>query len=150
MTLQPHATRFATVLAMAVALVGGTGVARAADEEKSFDIYGFAMLDFIQDFDRVNPDWEDTLRPSRIPTDDGQFGGDGQTSVSAKQSRFGVKANLPTEKGQSRQSSSSTCSVLVKTRARRRSACATPMVSSASSSRARRTPCSWTATSSRT
>ena len=71
----------------------------AKKNEKSFEIYGFAMLDYIQDFDRVNPDWEDTLRPSRIPTDDGAFGGDGQASLSAKQSRFGIKATLPTAKG---------------------------------------------------
>jgi hypothetical protein len=57
------------------------------------------MLDYIQDFGRVNPDWEDTLRPSRIPTADEQFGDDGQAMLSVKQSRFGVKAALPTEKG---------------------------------------------------
>lgn len=71
----------------------------AAEDGKSFEIYGFAMLDYIQDFGRVNPDWEDTLRPSRIPTDDEQFGDDGQASFSVKQSRFGVKAELPTAKG---------------------------------------------------
>lgn len=71
----------------------------AAEDGKSFEIYGFAMLDYIQDFGRVNPDWEDTLRPSRIPTDDEQFGDDGQASFSVKQSRLGVKAELPTAKG---------------------------------------------------
>jgi hypothetical protein len=82
----------------ALALIAGSQAAQAQDE-KSFEVYGFAMLDYIQDFDRVHPDWEDTLRPSRIPTDEGQFGGDGQASVSAKQSRLGVKMQLPTAKG---------------------------------------------------
>jgi hypothetical protein len=91
--------RVAACLIAAAGLLAMHTTAHAADDEKSFEVYGFAMLDFIQDFKRVNPDWEDTLRPSRIPTDDGQFGGDGQTSVSAKQSRLGVNATLPTAKG---------------------------------------------------
>jgi hypothetical protein len=53
----------------------------------------FAQIDAIQDFKRVNPDWDATLRPSRIPTVDGQFGSDGQFIASVRQSRFGVKAS---------------------------------------------------------
>ena len=54
-----------------MALVAGAALqfpAVGSAEEKSFEIYGFMMVDYIQDFGRVNPDWEDTLRPSRIPT----------------------------------------------------------------------------------
>jgi len=58
-----------------------------------FEIYGFAQIDAIQDFDRVNPDWDATLRPSRIPTTEGEFGSDGQTIFSVRQSRLGAKAN---------------------------------------------------------
>lgn len=83
-------------------LVAGSAVltpamARAADTGPSFEVYGFAMADYIQDFKRVNPAWEDTLRPSRIPTTAGQYGSDGQASLSPKQSRLGVQANLPVE-----------------------------------------------------
>ena len=63
--------------------------------QKNFVVYGFAQLDMIQDFGRVNPNWEATLRPSRIPTQDGQYGSDGQTIASVRQSRLGVEANLP-------------------------------------------------------
>ncbi len=62
-----------------------------------FEVYGFAQLDYIQDFNRVNPDWDATLRPSRIPTTDGVYGGDGQAIFSVRQSRFGVQSNLPVE-----------------------------------------------------
>ncbi|MBL8226246.1 MAG: hypothetical protein JNM50_13055 [Chromatiales bacterium] len=82
-----------------MALAAGSVPASAADGERSFEIYGFAQLDYIQDFGRVDPDWDDTLRPSRIPTDDGIFGDDGQASFSVKQSRFGVKAEVPTDRG---------------------------------------------------
>jgi DcaP outer membrane protein len=56
------------------------------------EVYGFVQLDAIQDFKRVDPDWDATLRPSRIPTTDGQFGGDGQSIFSVRQSRLGAKA----------------------------------------------------------
>ena len=67
-----------------------------AAADKSFEIYGFAMADYIQDFSgRLSPDWDDAFRPSRIGID-GQFGGDGQASLSVKQSRFGVRGSMPT------------------------------------------------------
>lgn len=88
-----------TAIAAGIALTGTQAPLLAAEGEKSFEVYGFAQLDYIQDFGRVNPDWEDTLRPSRIPTDEDQYGDDGQAMVSVKQSRFGVKGTLPTAKG---------------------------------------------------
>jgi hypothetical protein len=68
-----------------------------AQSKASFEIYGFAEGDAIYDAKRVDPTWDDTLRPSKIPTVSGLFGGDGQSSVSVKQSRFGVQGNLPVE-----------------------------------------------------
>ena len=60
--------------------------------DHNLELYGFVQLDAIQDFKRVNPDWDATLRPSRIPTQEGQFGGDGQSIFSVRQSRLGAKA----------------------------------------------------------
>jgi len=65
----------------------------------SFEVYGFAQVDYIQDFNRVDPDWAATLRASKIPTTEGAFGADGQALVSARQSRLGAKGNLTTEHG---------------------------------------------------
>jgi hypothetical protein len=62
-------------------------------KEHNLEVYGFVQLDAIQDFNRVNPDWEATLRPSRIPTMPDQFGRGGQSIFSVRQSRLGVKAN---------------------------------------------------------
>ena len=59
-------------LVAATALAGGVGAAGAAAAEgPKFEVFGFAMLDYIQDFKRVNPAWDATLRPSKIPTVDG-------------------------------------------------------------------------------
>ena len=72
---------------------------QAADTGRNFEIYGFAQADFIQDFDgRLDPNWDDAFRPSKIGIDE-QFGGDGQSSISVKQSRFGVKGSMPTGEG---------------------------------------------------
>ncbi|MFL6735376.1 MAG: DcaP family trimeric outer membrane transporter [Sphingomicrobium sp.] len=62
-------------------------------KDHNLELYGFVQLDAIQDFKRVNPDWDSTLRPSRIPTSKGEFGSDGQSVFSVRQSRLGVKAN---------------------------------------------------------
>ena len=69
--------------------------AKEKDADRSFEVYGFAQLDYVQDFKRVNPAWDDTLRPSRIPTTQGEFGGDKQAVLSVRQSRLGVQAKLP-------------------------------------------------------
>ena len=94
----PQAGR-ATTIPMTVALLLATGAslpAHAEDTGKSFEIYGFAMLDAIQDTKRVNPDWMDAFRPSKIATPEGQYGSNGQSSISVKQSRLGVKGQMPT------------------------------------------------------
>jgi len=65
-------------------------------QQRSFEIYGFAMLDWIQDTKRMDPNWEDAFRPSKIATPEGEFGTNGQSSLSVKQSRFGVRGSLPT------------------------------------------------------
>lgn len=61
------------------------------DAEAFFEIYGFVQTDYAQDFKRVDPAWKDSLRPSRIPVPSGGFGGDGQSILSVRQTRFGVK-----------------------------------------------------------
>jgi hypothetical protein len=86
----------------AIACATGSLPALAGDQvvegQRSFDIYGFAMGDVIQDSKRVDPNWESAFRPSKIGVD-GQFGTNGQTDVSVKQSRFGVKGTTPTAVG---------------------------------------------------
>jgi hypothetical protein len=62
-------------------------------KSRNFEVYGFAQADYTQDFNRVDPNWDDALRPSRIPTTTGQFGDNGKSIISAKQSRFGINAS---------------------------------------------------------
>jgi hypothetical protein len=87
------------VCAVAAAAIAGGLIPNAANAAASFTFYGFAQLDAIYDFNRVDPAWDDTLRPSKIPTTEGIFGSDGQAIFSGKQSRFGVKGDIPTAAG---------------------------------------------------
>ncbi|MFV8819987.1 DcaP family trimeric outer membrane transporter [Haliea sp. E17] len=64
------------------------------------DLYGHIQLDAIYDFDRVDPTWESTLRPSTIPTTSGEYGDDGLTVLSVKQTQFGFKGATATPMGQ--------------------------------------------------
>jgi hypothetical protein len=87
--------RLAALLAV---LLLGTGAARAQEYDKSkpmFEIYGFGQVDYIQDFNRVDPNWKDTLRPSRIPAE----GSNGQAILSTRQSRLGVQGSIPAPTG---------------------------------------------------
>ena len=59
----------------------------------SANIYGFVMADMIYDFKRVDPNWNDTLRVSTIPTEEGTYGRDGEFVFGVRQSRLGIKGN---------------------------------------------------------
>jgi hypothetical protein len=84
----------ATVVTILAA--GAWHAARAEEPTRNFEIYGFAMADWIQDTKRVDPNWMDAFRPSKIAAPEGEFGTNGQSDLSVKQSRFGVKGTLPT------------------------------------------------------
>jgi hypothetical protein len=83
-------------VALVVVAAPGARCLLAQGDKPSVEVYGFVQADYIQDFKRVDPAWEDTLRPSKIPTIDGLYGEDGQAMLSAKQSRLGVMMNFPT------------------------------------------------------
>jgi hypothetical protein len=83
------------VAVLAAAALGGPATL-AQDDKPHVEVYGFVQADYIQDFNRVDPAWQDTLRPSKIPTTEGLYGADGQAIISARQSRFGVLMNFPT------------------------------------------------------
>jgi hypothetical protein len=71
----------------------------AAAEDSTFDFYGFIMMDAGYDTKQVHPDWFDTMRPTKLPAFKDEFGADGNTYFSARQTRFGVKSSTPTDVG---------------------------------------------------
>jgi hypothetical protein len=85
----------------ALLLVGAAGVAHAqpADSKTSLEIYGFAMLDIGHDFTTIDPNWSDTMRVTKLPSFEGQFGEDHNTFAGVRQSRLGVRSSTPTTIG---------------------------------------------------
>ena len=95
---------------------------------RSFEIYGFAMLDIGYDFGQIgDPTWQDALRPTKLPAFDDEFGKGGRTFAGVRQTPVRREGDDPDRRtATSRRRSSSSCSAPASTRARRRSGCVTP------------------------
>jgi hypothetical protein len=74
--------------------------AQDSTKEKSLEIYGFAMTDIGFNFDQINPAWFDALRVTKLPVSKNEFGTNGNTYFSVRQTRFGVKGYIPTSLGE--------------------------------------------------
>ncbi len=74
--------------------------AQPAQETKpSMEVYGFAMLDIGHNFNTINPNWFDTMRVTKLPSEEGQFGKDHNAFAGVRQSRLGVRSTTPTSLG---------------------------------------------------
>jgi DcaP outer membrane protein len=76
-----------------------TGAQPQPEAKPSFEIYGFAMLDIGHDFKTINPNWFDTMRVTRLPSFEGEFGRDHNTFAGVRQSRLGARSSTPTAVG---------------------------------------------------
>ena len=91
---------------IAVAAATKTSSPQTAAETKKveskprMDIYGFAMLDMGYNFGQIDPNWFDTMRPTKLPAFANEFGRDGVFFSGVRQSRFGVKGYIPTSVGE--------------------------------------------------
>jgi hypothetical protein len=90
--------------ALAQDAAGGTAAAGSAAQTQaadrsSFEVYGFAMLDIGHDFKQINPNWTDTLRITKLPSVEKEFGENHNTFAGVRQSRFGVRSTTPTDLG---------------------------------------------------
>jgi len=86
----------------ACALLGGVTTAFAqppSTAKPTFEIYGFAMLDIGHDFKQIDPNWTDTMRVTKLPSVEDQFGRDHNTFAGVRQSRLGVRSSTPTSLG---------------------------------------------------
>ena len=62
-------------------------------------VYGFAMVDVGQNFTQIDPNWFDTMKVTKLPSYKDQFGKDNSFFAGVRQTRFGVKASVPTDLG---------------------------------------------------
>jgi hypothetical protein len=66
----------------------------------SLEIYGFAMADIGHNFKSIDPDWSDTMRVTRLPSFEGEFGRNHSTFAGVRQTQFGVNTSVPTSLGE--------------------------------------------------
>ena len=93
-----------TVLALAAFTVFTTTAAFAQEEKAAtnprLELYGFIMMDMGYQGGQSDPNWFDVLRPTKLPSFEGEYGEDGHTFFGVRQTRFGAKAYLPTGLGE--------------------------------------------------
>ena len=85
------------VVLVSLLSMGFVPTAKAQDAE--FRLYGFVMMDAGYDFMQTDPLWFDVLRTTKLPAFEDQFGEDGNTYFSVRQTRFGVRTSSPTDVG---------------------------------------------------
>jgi hypothetical protein len=73
--------------------------AQDQDKVKAMEIYGFIMMDAGHNFRQIDPNWFDVVRPTKLPAFPDEFGTDGNTYFSVRQTRFGVKNWFNTSMG---------------------------------------------------
>jgi len=66
----------------------------------TFEIYGFAMLDIGHDFKQIDPAFFDTMRVTKLPSSEKQFGENNSTFAGVRQSRLGFQSSSPTALGE--------------------------------------------------
>src|SRR5262245_51833527 len=103
--LRGHRIRFSLLIGLGLlgplTVPGSTRAQQAAgrDTVTKMEIYGFGQGDMIFDARRINPEWFDVVRPTKLPAFGTEFNANGNTYFGARQSRFGVKARTPTDHG---------------------------------------------------
>ncbi|WP_426485398.1 DcaP family trimeric outer membrane transporter [Flavobacterium sp. 2] len=68
--------------------------------KKSMEIYGFIMTDVGYNFNQIQSDWYDVVRPTKLPSYKDQYGVDGSYYASVRQTRFGIKNYFDTGIGE--------------------------------------------------
>jgi hypothetical protein len=90
-------------LARRLALSTGVAAASVAQTQEAtkqtrptLEISGSVQADVIYDFRVNNPEWFDVNRPSQLPAFPEEFGANGRSWFSARQTRFAVSSSIPT------------------------------------------------------
>jgi hypothetical protein len=88
------------ILGISILIISSSIFELRAQDKNWFQVYGFAMTDIGYNFNQIDPAWFDVVRPTKLPTYENQFGTDGNTYFSVRQTRFGVKSGTQTALGE--------------------------------------------------
>jgi outer membrane DcaP-like protein len=72
----------------------------AQERKSSFELYGTAMVDGGYNFNSIDPNWFDVMRPSKLPSYKNQYGPEGNVFFSVRQTKLGVKSSTQTRLGE--------------------------------------------------
>ncbi len=72
---------------------------RAQQRDQIIEVYGFIMTDAGYNFNTIDPNWFDVMRPTKLPSYPNQFGPNGSVYYSIRQTRLGVGSSVPTALG---------------------------------------------------
>ena len=75
-------------------------VTNAQVNKGTFEVYGFILTDGGYNFNSIDPDWYDVMRPTKLPKYKDQFGPEGNYFISVRQTRLGVKSSTQTKFGE--------------------------------------------------
>lgn len=74
--------------------------AQEDESKKSMEIYGFIMTDIGYNFNQIQSDWYDVVRPTKLPSYEDEYGPDGSYYASVRQTRLGFKNYFDTGIGE--------------------------------------------------
>jgi len=86
--------------ALVLSAAGSRAFGQWDTDKARLELYGFAMLDMGYQAKQNDPQWFDVLRPTKLPAYKDEWGKDGRWFAGVRQSRFGVKAYMPTDLGE--------------------------------------------------
>jgi hypothetical protein len=72
----------------------------AQASKTSFEVYGYILTDGGYNFNSIDPDWFDVMRPTKLPRYKGEYGPEGNYFISVRQTRFGVRSSTQTKLGE--------------------------------------------------
>ena len=70
------------------------------EKKSSFEIYGTAMVDAGYNFNSIDPNWFDVMRPSKLPSYKNEYEPEGNVFFSVRQTKLGVRSSTPTNLGE--------------------------------------------------
>jgi len=68
--------------------------------KSSIELYGYIQTDGGYNFNAIDPDWFDVMRPTRLPKYTNEYGPQGSLFMSIRQTRFGIKSTTQTTLGE--------------------------------------------------
>jgi hypothetical protein len=72
----------------------------AQDHKNSLEVYGFILTDGGYNFNKIDPNWFDFMRPTKLPKNQVEFSPAGNFFIGVRQTRFGVRSSSETKLGE--------------------------------------------------